>query len=168
VHIDWSIYVWSMRYRCWSLFKVAVRSVESSNCNLGAGRASNVFVAAVTVLLTRHSRLSIPEWTFYNVLFQRSWYTCLGYSLDDRGFESWQGQDIFIISKLSKPTLGRAQPHIQWVPGFFLWIRRELIERMIPSFWDMALRHGVVGSRRFVRTGVIELRAGMFQIAEQT
>jgi hypothetical protein len=41
----------------------------------------------------------------------------LGYGLDDRGFESRQGLEIFPFPTASRPALGSAQPHIQWVPG---------------------------------------------------
>jgi hypothetical protein len=41
----------------------------------------------------------------------------LGYGLDDRGFESRQGLEIFIFTTVSRPVLGRTQPPIQWVLG---------------------------------------------------
>jgi hypothetical protein len=33
------------------------------------------------------------------------------------GFNSQQGQEIFLFSVVSRPTLGPIQPPIQWVPG---------------------------------------------------
>jgi hypothetical protein len=37
----------------------------------------------------------------------------LGYGLDDRGFESRQGLEIFLFITASRPTLGPTQPPIQ-------------------------------------------------------
>jgi hypothetical protein len=45
----------------------------------------------------------------------------LGYSLDDRGFESWQGLGIFLFSIASKPALEPTQHPIQWVSGISPW-----------------------------------------------
>jgi len=36
--------------------------------------------------------------------------------MDDGGFESGQGQGMFLLTTLSRPVLGPTQPHIQWVP----------------------------------------------------
>jgi hypothetical protein len=44
----------------------------------------------------------------------------IGYGLNGLGFEFRQGQEIFVFSKTSRPSLGPTQPPIQWVPGFFL------------------------------------------------
>jgi len=41
-----------------------------------------------------------------------------GYWLDGSGFESRQGQEIFLSSKTPGPPLGPTQPHIQCVPAF--------------------------------------------------
>jgi hypothetical protein len=41
----------------------------------------------------------------------------LGYGLDVRGFESWQGLGIFLFTTASRPAVGPTQPPIQWVPG---------------------------------------------------
>jgi len=35
---------------------------------------------------------------------------CLGFGLDDPGFESWQRHEIFLFSKTSREALG-AHPH---------------------------------------------------------
>jgi hypothetical protein len=40
--------------------------------------------------------------------------------LDNPGYESWQGQEIFLFSKLSRLALGPTQPSVYLVPGFFL------------------------------------------------
>jgi hypothetical protein len=41
----------------------------------------------------------------------------LNYRLDDRGFESRQGLEIFLFITASRSALGLAQPPIQWIPG---------------------------------------------------
>jgi hypothetical protein len=41
----------------------------------------------------------------------------LGYGMDDRGFQSRQGLEIFPFTTLSWPVVGPTQPPIQWVPG---------------------------------------------------
>jgi hypothetical protein len=35
------------------------------------------------------------------------------------GFDSQQGQEIFLFSVMSGPALGTTQPPIQWVPRLF-------------------------------------------------
>jgi hypothetical protein len=40
----------------------------------------------------------------------------LGYGLDGRGFESQQGQGIFLFTTASRTALGPTQLPIQWVP----------------------------------------------------
>jgi hypothetical protein len=37
----------------------------------------------------------------------------LGYGLDDRLFESWQGLEIFLFATVSRPALGLTQPPLQ-------------------------------------------------------
>ena len=37
--------------------------------------------------------------------------------LVDLGVESQHGQDVYALSKMSRPVLGPAQPPTQWVPG---------------------------------------------------
>jgi hypothetical protein len=39
----------------------------------------------------------------------------LGYGLDDRGFESQQGLEIFLFTTAARTALGPTQPPIQWV-----------------------------------------------------
>jgi hypothetical protein len=39
----------------------------------------------------------------------------LGYGLDHRGFDSWQGLGIFLFTTASRAAL-EPQPPIQWVP----------------------------------------------------
>jgi hypothetical protein len=52
-----------------------------------------------------------------------------GYRLDGPGFDSGQGQEIFLFSIESRPALGHTQPSIQWVSGALSlgakWLRRE-------------------------------------------
>jgi hypothetical protein len=43
--------------------------------------------------------------------------TALGHGVDDWGFESRQGLEMFIFTTASRPVLGSTQPPIQWVPG---------------------------------------------------
>jgi hypothetical protein len=43
--------------------------------------------------------------------------TALGYGLDDRGFETWQGLGIFLFTTASRQALGPTQPPIQQVTG---------------------------------------------------
>jgi hypothetical protein len=38
-----------------------------------------------------------------------------GYKLDALGFDSWHGQDIFLISETLLAALGSAEPLVQWV-----------------------------------------------------
>jgi hypothetical protein len=50
----------------------------------------------------------------------------MGYRLDDRGFESWQGMGIFLFTTASRPALGPTQLPIQWVPGALsLGVKRQ-------------------------------------------
>jgi hypothetical protein len=37
---------------------------------------------------------------------------------EESGFNSWQGQEIFMLSTMSRLVLGPTQPYIQWVWGF--------------------------------------------------
>jgi hypothetical protein len=37
--------------------------------------------------------------------------------MDDAGFDSSQGQEIFLFSKMSRPALWPNQPPVQWVLG---------------------------------------------------
>jgi hypothetical protein len=39
------------------------------------------------------------------------------YCISRPGFNSWQGQEIFLFSTVSRPALGPTQPPIQWVTG---------------------------------------------------
>jgi hypothetical protein len=44
------------------------------------------------------------------------WYS-VGYGLNDQGFESRQGLEIFLLTTTYIPALGPTQPPIKWVPG---------------------------------------------------
>jgi len=60
---------------------------------------------------------------------------CLGYSLDDPGFESQRGQNIFIFSKTSILALWPTQTSLQGVLWFFPGVKasgRE-VDRSPPS-----------------------------------
>jgi hypothetical protein len=49
----------------------------------------------------------------------------LGYGLDDRGFEFWQGVGIFLFTTAYRPALRPTQPPFQGVPGdLFLGVKR--------------------------------------------
>ena len=43
----------------------------------------------------------------------------LGYKLDDPGFEPRHRQEIYLLSKTSRPAVGPTHAAIQWVPRFF-------------------------------------------------
>jgi hypothetical protein len=45
------------------------------------------------------------------------------YGPDGPGFESRQGQQIFLFSKTFRPALGPTQPPIKWIPGFFAGVK---------------------------------------------
>jgi len=40
----------------------------------------------------------------------------LSYWLDDTGFDSWQGKEVFLFSEMSRLVLGLTVPPVQWVP----------------------------------------------------
>jgi len=45
------------------------------------------------------------------------------------GFESWQGQGIFLFTTASRPALWPTQPPIQWVPeAFYPEVKRPVCE----------------------------------------
>jgi hypothetical protein len=46
------------------------------------------------------------------------WRERLGYRLADVWLDSWQGKGSFLISRTSRLTLKRTQPHTQWVLGY--------------------------------------------------
>jgi hypothetical protein len=46
------------------------------------------------------------------------------YELDGAGFESKHGQEVFLFTKTSRPVLIPSQRPVQWVPGFFVRIKR--------------------------------------------
>jgi hypothetical protein len=57
-----------------------------------------------------------PEFIIFESSRENSVGTATGFGLE---FDSQQGQDIFLYSKVSRPAMGSTQPPIQWVPGVF-------------------------------------------------
>jgi hypothetical protein len=56
----------------------------------------------------------------------------LSYGLEDPKVAAPKEQDIFLLSKSSKPALGPNQPNTQWLPGFFSWKKQP--ERAVDQF----------------------------------
>ena len=52
-------------------------------------------------------------------IFTKMLAQCPDYMLDNIGFESWEGQEIFLSSKSCRLALGPTQFPIQWVPWTF-------------------------------------------------
>jgi hypothetical protein len=54
-------------------------------------------------------------------------FCCINWSdgLDDLGFKSQYGQEIFLLSKSSRQALEKTQPPTQWVPGLFYGYKRR-------------------------------------------
>lgn len=50
------------------------------------------------------------------IVLSVSW---LWYRMDDPGFKSWQGQEGFLFSKMTRPLLEPIQSPVQQVPEFF-------------------------------------------------
>jgi len=48
----------------------------------------------------------------------------LGYGLDDMGFKSQQGLEIFLFTTMSRPALGPTQPPMQGTRGFSLGVKQ--------------------------------------------
>jgi hypothetical protein len=44
-------------------------------------------------------------------------FSLIGLQAERSGFDSRQGEEIFLFSTASRPALGPTQPPIQWVPG---------------------------------------------------
>jgi hypothetical protein len=72
--------------------------------------ATNVSNVCVSVCLTLLMPCILNSWGFRI----SQWYDI---GLDDWGFESQQGLEIFLFTTMSRPALGPTQPPIQWVPG---------------------------------------------------
>jgi hypothetical protein len=63
-----------------------------------------------------------PKYCFFkvhfNIILSYGYFSgiALGYGMDNRGFESWQGMGIFLFITVSIPALGSPQPPVKWVP----------------------------------------------------
>ena len=53
------------------------------------------------------------------------------YRLYSLGFKSQQGQEIFLLSKTSRPALGTTQPYIQWALAYVLRIKTPGCENQL-------------------------------------
>jgi hypothetical protein len=52
--------------------------------------------------------------------------------MNDRGFESWQGLEIFLSTTAIRPVLGPTHPSVQWVLGALsLGIKRAGVKLII-------------------------------------
>jgi hypothetical protein len=50
----------------------------------------------------------------------------MGWTIGESGFDSRQGQEIFLFSIMSRPALGPTQPPAQWVLAVFsLGVKRQ-------------------------------------------
>jgi hypothetical protein len=80
-----------------------------------------------------------------------AWWLC--YGLHDLGFDSWQGQEIFLFSKTSRPVAGTNQPPFNWfwgsLPGgkpvssdlhVMVWLRLNGAVPLLPLYAFMAQR----------------------------
>jgi hypothetical protein len=48
-----------------------------------------------------------------------------GWTVEESEFDSRQGQEIFLFSTASMPSLAPTEPSIQWTPGLFPWGYRD-------------------------------------------
>jgi hypothetical protein len=79
--------------------------------------------------------------------------------LDDPGLKSQRGQDIFLLSKTSKPALDPTQPSVKFVPGALsLGIKRwgvRLTTRAVP--WLRRLAAGLPPRRPGFDPGLVHV-----------
>jgi hypothetical protein len=72
----------------------------------------------------------------------------LGYGLDDREFETWQGLAIFVFTTAFTPVLGPTQLPVEWVPGAHsLWVKQPGREAdHSPPYLHLVPRWGMRGA----------------------
>jgi hypothetical protein len=67
---------------------------------------SKIFWFILTVVQTVQKQIAFLCYIFVKIYL---------YDLNDRGFKSWQGQEIFLLSRTCRLVVGPMQPSIQWL-----------------------------------------------------